>query len=44
MTEHRHLTHTEVGMLAKACGEYGLLLRFLAYTGLRRGEVSALHA
>ena len=43
ITEHRYLTHTEVTMLAKECGDYGLLVRFLAYTGLRWGEVSALH-
>jgi integrase len=30
-------------MLAKECGDYGLLVRFLAYTGLRWGEVAALH-
>ncbi|WP_281251435.1 hypothetical protein [Micromonospora avicenniae] len=28
--------------LAEACGRYGWLVRFLAYTGLRWGEASAL--
>jgi integrase len=36
------LDHDQVAMLAEACGRYGLLVRFLAYTGLRWGEVSAL--
>jgi integrase len=36
------LDHHQVAMLADACGRYALLVRFLAYTGLRWGEVSAL--
>ena len=36
------LDHAQVAMLADACGRYALLVRFLAYTGLRWGEVSAL--
>ncbi|MFJ6149960.1 tyrosine-type recombinase/integrase [Micromonospora profundi] len=36
------LDHDQVAMLAEACGRYGLLVRFLAYTGLRWGEASAL--
>lgn len=41
-TEHRYLTHSQVRALADACGDYGLLVRFLAYTGLRWGEAAAL--
>ncbi|MET7965601.1 tyrosine-type recombinase/integrase [Micromonospora sp. NPDC005305] len=37
------LHHDQVARLAEACGRYGLLVRFLAYTGLRWGEASALH-
>jgi integrase len=36
------LDHDQVATLAEACGRYALLVRFLAYTGLRWGEVSAL--
>ncbi len=36
------LDHDQVAALAHACGRYGLLVRFLAYTGLRWGEASAL--
>ncbi|MEU3452438.1 hypothetical protein ABZ671_02355 [Micromonospora sp. NPDC006766] len=36
------LDHDQVARLADACGRYGLLVRFLAYTGLRWGEASAL--
>lgn len=36
------LDHDQVATLADACGRYGLLVRFLAYTGLRWGEMSAL--
>ncbi len=42
LTDHRCLTHAEVAMLAKECGDYAPLIRFLAYTGLRWGEVAAL--
>jgi integrase len=36
------LNHAQVAALANACEPYGLLVRFLAYTGLRWGEMSAL--
>jgi integrase len=36
------LDHDQVARLADACDRYGLLVRFLAYTGLRWGEMSAL--
>jgi integrase len=36
------LDHAQVAALADACEPYGLLVRFLAYTGLRWGEMSAL--
>lgn len=42
LTDHRYLDHAEVAMLAKECGDYATLVRFLAYTGLRWGEVAAL--
>lgn len=38
----RFLSHAEVESLAAECGEYGPLVFFLAYTGLRWGESSAL--
>lgn len=38
----RHLTVEEVERLAAVAGSHGLLIRFLAYTGLRFGEVIAL--
>ena len=40
--EHRYLTHEQVHSLAEAAGEYSTLIRVLAYTGLRWGEVSGL--
>jgi integrase len=41
--EHRYLTHAQVAELANACGEeYELVVTFLAYTGLRWGEMAAL--
>jgi integrase len=40
--EHRYLTHQQVHALAEAAGEHGTLIRVLAYTGLRWGEVSGL--
>jgi integrase len=41
--ERRYLTHEQLAALADACPErYGLLVRFLAYTGLRFGEAAAL--
>jgi integrase len=42
--KHRYLTHAEVAALADACGEYGTLVRVLAYGGLRFGEAAALRA
>ena len=42
-TEKRFLTHQQVHELAEACGdEYRLVVLFLAYTGLRWGEMAAL--
>ncbi|HEY2176010.1 MAG TPA: tyrosine-type recombinase/integrase [Mycobacteriales bacterium] len=39
----RFLTHAEVSKLAAECpGQYGLLVRLLAYTGLRFGEAAGL--
>ena len=38
----RFLTRTEVERLADAAGEYGGVVRLLAYTGLRFGEMAAL--
>jgi len=38
----RYLTATQVERLAQAAGEWALLVRFLAYTGLRWGEATAL--
>jgi integrase len=40
--EPRFLDHGQVVELAAAAEPYGLLVRFLAYTGLRWGEMSAL--
>jgi integrase len=41
--EKRFLTHEQVHDLADACGdEYRLVVLFLAYTGLRWGEMAAL--
>jgi integrase len=40
----RFLTHDQVQALAEACPPYGTLIRVLAYTGLRWGEVVALTA
>ena len=41
--EKRFLTHQQVRELADACGdEYRLVVLFLAYTGLRWGEMAAL--
>ncbi|MDO5683548.1 MAG: site-specific integrase [Propionibacteriaceae bacterium] len=42
-SEKRFLSHEEVHKLAEAVGEdYALVVRFLAYTGLRWGEMAAL--
>lgn len=40
--EPTFLSHAQVDQLADACGDYGLLIRTLAYTGLRWGEVTAI--
>ena len=41
--ECRYLTHEQVAEMARRCGpEYELLVYFLAYTGLRWGEMAAL--
>lgn len=38
-----YLSHRQTGMLASAIGErYGMVVSFLAYTGLRYGEMAAL--
>ena len=43
VAEKRFLTHSQVEQLAKLVGDdWRLLVRFLAYTGLRWGEVAAL--
>ncbi|WP_026452946.1 tyrosine-type recombinase/integrase [Saccharomonospora iraqiensis] len=40
--EHRYLDHDQVAALAERCGDHGVVVRFLAYTGLRWGELAAL--
>lgn len=40
--DRRYLTHQEVQALAGAAGEHGLIIVFLAYTGVRFGEMAAL--
>jgi len=40
--EHIYLTHLQVDSLARASGAHAPLIRVLAYTGLRWGEVSGL--
>ncbi|HWU45684.1 MAG TPA: tyrosine-type recombinase/integrase [Humibacter sp.] len=40
--KRRYLGHAQVEILAQQCGERALLVRLLAYTGLRWGEVVAL--
>ena len=42
MTERRYLTHAQVRLLAEECGRHRLVVLFLAYTGLRFGEMAAL--
>ena len=41
-TDKVFLNHSQVDALAEACGNYGLFVRLLAYTGLRWGEATAL--
>lgn len=40
--EHVYLTHEQVNDLITVCGEHGLLIALIAYTGLRWGETSGL--
>ncbi|WP_338014670.1 tyrosine-type recombinase/integrase [Agromyces mariniharenae] len=40
--EHIYLTHQQVDLLARSSGPNATLIRVLAYTGLRWGEVSGL--
>jgi integrase len=40
--ERRYLTHEQVRLLADACEPHSLVVFFLAYTGLRFGEIAAL--
>jgi integrase len=40
--ERGYLTHEQVARLAAACDKHGDVIRFLAYTGLRWGEMAAL--
>jgi integrase len=40
--ERMYLTHDQIHQLAVACGEYRLPTLFLAYTGVRFGEMAAL--
>jgi integrase len=40
--EKRFLSHEEVAALAEAAGDSGAIIRVLAYTGLRFGELAAL--
>lgn len=40
--KHLYLSHVQVELLAREAGRRGTLVRFLAYTGLRWGEVAAL--
>ncbi|MEP7178089.1 MAG: tyrosine-type recombinase/integrase [Pseudonocardiales bacterium] len=41
-SERRFLTHDQVRILAAACGSHRLVVLFLAYTGVRFGEMAAL--
>lgn len=40
--ERRFLTHSEVQRLAEAAGDHAVAILFLAYTGVRFGELAAL--
>lgn len=40
--ERQYLTHAQVDALARECGPYRLAVLFLAYTGIRFGELAAL--
>jgi integrase len=37
-----YLTHAQVRALVKECGDWGVIVELLAYTGLRWGEMAAL--
>ena len=41
-SDRGYLTHTQVAALAAAVKSHGIVVRFLAYTGLRWGEMAAL--
>lgn len=41
-TDRAYLTHAQVDLLARQMGDAGTVVRFLAYTGLRYGEMAAL--
>lgn len=41
--DHLYLTHEEVELLAQLCGTQGDIVRILAYTGLRWGELTGLN-
>lgn len=40
--QHGYLTHEQVDLLAMAAGDHGMIVRLLAYTGLRWGEAAGL--
>ncbi|MHA7154238.1 tyrosine-type recombinase/integrase [Arthrobacter sp. TMN-50] len=40
--KHGYLTHEQVNRLAAECGDYGDVVLFLSYTGLRFGEMAGL--
>jgi len=40
--QRRYLSHDEVRLLAEACAPHELVVLFLAYTGVRFGEMAAL--
>jgi integrase len=42
LPDHRYLDHPEAAALADRRGLYGAVVRFLAYTGLRWGELADL--
>jgi len=42
ISPRRYLTHTQVEAFAEAAGQWGDVIRVLAYTGIRWGEMAAL--
>lgn len=42
--EHIHLSHAQVAALANVAGRYKMAIQFLAYTGVRYGELAVLRA